>query len=42
MDITIVSLASQDSQTAKLPLAATEDDSAADRTAKLVENTSTQ
>ncbi|RSH85394.1 hypothetical protein EHS25_004790 [Saitozyma podzolica] len=37
IDITIVSLASQDSQTATLPLATTEDDSTAERTAKLVE-----
>jgi hypothetical protein len=36
IDIAIVSLASQDSQTATLPLVATEDDSAAERTAKLV------
>jgi hypothetical protein len=35
-DINIVSLASLDSQTATLPLASTEDDSAAERTAKLV------
>jgi hypothetical protein len=37
IDITIVSLASQDSQTATLPLATTEDDSAAERTTKLVQ-----
>jgi hypothetical protein len=37
IDITMVSLASLDSQTATLPLAASEDDSAAERTAKLVE-----
>ncbi|GFZ48405.1 hypothetical protein JCM24511_06153 [Saitozyma sp. JCM 24511] len=37
IDITIVSLASQDSQTATLPLVTTEDDSAPKRTAKLVE-----
>ncbi|GFZ46026.1 hypothetical protein JCM24511_03760 [Saitozyma sp. JCM 24511] len=36
IDITIVSLASQDSQITTLPLATTEDDSAAERTAKLV------
>jgi hypothetical protein len=34
--ITIISLTSQASQTATLPLAATEDDSMAERTAKLV------
>ena len=39
IDITIVSLASQDSQTATLPLATTEDDSAAERTTKLVRET---
>jgi hypothetical protein len=37
IDINIVSLASQDSQTATLPLATTEDDSAAERTTKLVQ-----
>ncbi|GFZ44382.1 hypothetical protein JCM24511_02104 [Saitozyma sp. JCM 24511] len=37
IDIIIVSLASQDSQTATLPLATTEDHSAAERTTKLVE-----
>ncbi|RSH89951.1 hypothetical protein EHS25_001937 [Saitozyma podzolica] len=37
IDITIVSLASQDSQASTLPLAPTEDDSAADRTTKLVQ-----
>jgi hypothetical protein len=37
VDITIVSLASQESQTAVIPLVTTEDDSAAQRTAKLVE-----
>jgi hypothetical protein len=37
IDIAIVSLASQDSQTATLPLVTTEDDSAAVRTAKLVD-----
>jgi hypothetical protein len=37
IDITIVSLASQNSQTATLPLATTEDDSMAERTAKLVD-----
>jgi hypothetical protein len=37
IDITIVSLASQDSQTATQPLADTEDDSAAGRTTKLVQ-----
>ncbi|RSH89932.1 hypothetical protein EHS25_001918 [Saitozyma podzolica] len=37
IDITIVSLASQESQTATLPLAATEDDSVAERTTKLVQ-----
>lgn len=37
IDITIVSLASQESQTATLPPAATEDDSAAERTTKLVQ-----
>jgi hypothetical protein len=37
IDIAIVSLDSQDSQTATLPLVATEDDSIAERTAKLVE-----
>jgi hypothetical protein len=36
-DITIVSLASQDFQTATLPLATTEDDSATERTTKLVQ-----
>ncbi|RSH94163.1 hypothetical protein EHS25_003966 [Saitozyma podzolica] len=36
IDITITSLASQASQTATLPLAATEDDSMTERTAKLV------
>jgi hypothetical protein len=41
IDITIVSLASQDSQTTTLPLVTAEDDSATERTAKLVENTST-
>jgi hypothetical protein len=37
IDITIISLASQDSQTAMLPLATTVDDSAAQRAAKLVD-----
>jgi hypothetical protein len=37
IDITIVSLASQDSQTATLPLATTADDSATERTTKLVQ-----
>jgi hypothetical protein len=37
IDITIVSLASQESQTAMLPLVATEDDSAAERITKLVQ-----
>jgi hypothetical protein len=37
IDIAIISLASQDSQAATLPLATTEDASAAERTAKLVE-----
>jgi hypothetical protein len=37
IDIAIVSLASQDSQTATLPLVTTDDDSAAQRTAKLVD-----
>jgi hypothetical protein len=36
-DITIISLASQDSQSATLHLTTNEDDSAAERTAKLVE-----
>jgi hypothetical protein len=37
IDITIISLASQESQTATLPLATTEDDYATERTTKLVE-----
>jgi hypothetical protein len=37
IDIAIVSLASQDSQTATLPFVTTEDDPGAERTAKLVE-----
>jgi hypothetical protein len=37
INITIVSLASLDSQTATLPLATTEDDSATERTTKLVQ-----
>jgi hypothetical protein len=38
IDVTIVSLASQASQTATLPLTAADNDSAAKRTAKLIEN----
>jgi hypothetical protein len=41
IDIAILSLASQDSQTATLPLVPTGHDSTAQRAAKLVENTST-
>jgi hypothetical protein len=37
IDITIISLALQDSKTATLPLASTEDDSGAERTAKLID-----
>jgi hypothetical protein len=37
MDNTIVSLASQDSRTATLPLASAEDKSVPERTAKLIE-----
>jgi hypothetical protein len=42
MDTSVVSIASQGSQAPTLPLAATEEDSAAERTTRLVENNLTQ